>query len=35
MRDLQDVQELSGFFERRVCAYQAGVTGQAAFGDDF
>ncbi|QEG26933.1 Ribonucleoside-diphosphate reductase subunit beta [Gemmata obscuriglobus] len=28
--DLQDVQELTNFFERRVSAYQLGVTGAAA-----
>jgi ribonucleoside-diphosphate reductase beta chain len=28
--ELQDVQELSSFFERRVSAYQVGVTGTAA-----
>ncbi len=33
--DLQDVQELSNFFERRVSAYQVGVTGQVGFDDDF
>jgi ribonucleoside-diphosphate reductase beta chain len=33
--DLQDVQELSNFFERRVSAYQVGVTGQVSFGEDF
>jgi ribonucleoside-diphosphate reductase beta chain len=33
--DLQDVQELSNFFERRVSAYQIGVTGTVAFDDDF
>jgi ribonucleoside-diphosphate reductase beta chain len=33
--DLQDVQELSNFFERRVSAYQVGVTGTVSFGDDF
>jgi hypothetical protein len=32
--DLQDVQELSNFFERRV-AYQVGVTGDISFADDF
>ena len=31
----QDVQELSNFFERRVSAYQLGVTGQVAFDDEF
>jgi ribonucleoside-diphosphate reductase beta chain len=29
--DLQDVQELANFFERRVSAYQMGVTGDVAF----
>ena len=33
--DLQDVQELSNFFERRVSAYQVGVTGTVAFDHDF
>jgi ribonucleoside-diphosphate reductase beta chain len=33
--ELQDVQELSNFFERRVSSYQTGVTGQVAFDDDF
>jgi ribonucleoside-diphosphate reductase beta chain len=33
--ELQDVQELSNFFERRVSAYQRGVSGQVAFDDDF
>jgi ribonucleoside-diphosphate reductase beta chain len=33
--ELQDVQELSNFFERRVSSYQMGVTGQVAFDDDF
>jgi ribonucleoside-diphosphate reductase beta chain len=33
--DLQDVQELSNFFERRVSAYQVGVTGEVSFDDDF
>jgi ribonucleoside-diphosphate reductase beta chain len=33
--ELQDVQELSNFFERRVSAYQVGVTGDVAFDDDF
>ena len=28
--DLQDVQELTNFFERRVSAYQVGVTGAVA-----
>ena len=29
--DLQDVQELTNFFERRVSAYQVGVSGEVAF----
>ena len=29
--DLQDVQELTNFFERRVSAYQVGVQGEVAF----
>jgi ribonucleoside-diphosphate reductase beta chain len=33
--DLQDVQELSNFFERKVSAYQVGVGGSVAFDDDF
>ncbi|WP_171715593.1 ribonucleotide-diphosphate reductase subunit beta [Metallococcus carri] len=33
--ELQDVQELSNFFERRVSAYQVGVSGQVGFDDDF
>ena len=33
--ELQDVQELSNFFERRVSAYLVGVTGQVAFDEDF
>jgi ribonucleoside-diphosphate reductase beta chain len=33
--DLQDVQELANFFERRVSAYQLGVTGAVAFGEEF
>jgi ribonucleoside-diphosphate reductase beta chain len=33
--ELQDVQELSNFFERRVSAYQVGVGGQVAFDDEF
>jgi ribonucleoside-diphosphate reductase beta chain len=33
--DLQDVQELANFFERRVSAYQVGVTGAVAFEEDF
>ncbi|MBI4370990.1 MAG: ribonucleotide-diphosphate reductase subunit beta [Elusimicrobia bacterium] len=33
--ELQDVQELANFFERRVSAYQVGVTGAVGFTDDF
>jgi ribonucleoside-diphosphate reductase beta chain len=33
--ELQDVQELSNFFERRVSAYQIGVAGTVAFDEDF
>ena len=33
--ELQDVQELSNFFERRVSAYQVGVAGTVTFDDDF
>ncbi|MCB9743474.1 MAG: ribonucleotide-diphosphate reductase subunit beta [Alphaproteobacteria bacterium] len=33
--DLQDVQEMTNFFERRVSAYQIGVTGEVAFDEDF
>ena len=33
--ELQDVQELSNFFERRVSAYQVAVTGQVAFNEEF
>jgi ribonucleoside-diphosphate reductase beta chain len=33
--ELQDVQELSNFFERTVSAYQVGVTGSVAFDEDF
>ncbi|TDP91847.1 ribonucleotide-diphosphate reductase subunit beta [Labedaea rhizosphaerae] len=33
--ELQDVQELSNFFERRVSAYQVAVTGTVAFDEDF
>jgi ribonucleoside-diphosphate reductase beta chain len=32
---LQDVQEWTNFFERRVSAYQLGVTGAVAFGEEF
>ena len=33
--DLQDVQELTNFFERTVSAYQTGVSGDVAFDEDF
>jgi ribonucleoside-diphosphate reductase beta chain len=33
--ELQDVQELSNFFERRVSAYQVGVGGTVGFDEDF
>ena len=33
--DLQDVQELSNFFERRVSAYQVGVSGAVSFDEKF
>jgi len=33
--ELQDVQELSNFFERRVSAYQVAVTGEVAFDESF
>lgn len=33
--ELQDVQELANFFERRVSAYQTGVTGNVAFDEVF
>jgi ribonucleoside-diphosphate reductase beta chain len=33
--ELQDVQELSNFFERRVSAYQIGVSGTVSFDEDF
>jgi ribonucleoside-diphosphate reductase beta chain len=33
--ELQDVQELSNFFERKVSAYQVGITGSVSFDDDF
>ncbi len=32
---LQDVQELSNFYERRVSAYQTGITGDVGFDEDF
>jgi len=33
--ELQDVQELTNFFERRVSAYQSAVQGEVAFHEDF
>jgi ribonucleoside-diphosphate reductase beta chain len=33
--ELQDVQELSNFFERRVSAYQVGVSGSVSFDEEF
>jgi len=33
--NLQDVQELTNFFERRVSAYQVGVKGEVDFGEEF
>lgn len=33
--DLQDVQEVANFFERRVSAYQVGVTGEVVFDANF
>jgi ribonucleoside-diphosphate reductase beta chain len=33
--DLQDVQEVTNFFERRVSAYQVGVQGEVAFDMSF
>lgn len=33
--ELQDVQELSNFFERRVSAYQVAVSGSVSFDADF
>jgi ribonucleoside-diphosphate reductase beta chain len=33
--ELQDVQELTNFFERRVSSYQVGITGDVAFSEDF
>ena len=33
--ELQDVQELSNFFERTVSAYQVGVKGEISFDEDF
>lgn len=33
--ELQDVQELTNFFERRVAAYQVGVEGEVSFEEPF
>ena len=33
--ELQDAQELTNFFERRVSAYQVGVAGEVAFDHAF
>ncbi len=33
--DLQDTQELANFFERRVSAYQVGVSGEVSFNESF
>ena len=33
--ELQDVQELTNFFERTVSAYQVAVDGEVAFDEDF
>jgi ribonucleoside-diphosphate reductase beta chain len=33
--ELQDVQELTNFFERRVSAYQVAVAGEVTFHEDF
>ena len=33
--ELQDVQELTNFFERRVSAYQVAVAGEVGFHEEF
>jgi ribonucleoside-diphosphate reductase beta chain len=33
--ELQDVQELSNFFERRVSSYQVAVSGSVTFDEKF
>lgn len=33
--ELQDVQELTNFFERKVSAYQTGITGDVSFDESF
>jgi ribonucleoside-diphosphate reductase beta chain len=33
--ELQDVQELTNFFERRVSSYQVGIEGKLSFDEEF
>jgi ribonucleoside-diphosphate reductase beta chain len=33
--ELQDVQELTNFFERKVSAYQTSVEGEVSFDEEF
>lgn len=33
--ELQDVQELTNFFERKVAAYQVGIKGEVSFDEEF
>ena len=33
--ELQDVQQLSNFFERTVSSYQVGIEGTVNFDEDF
>ena len=33
--ELQDVQELTNFFERKVAAYQTGIKGEVSFDEEF
>jgi len=33
--ELQDVQEHTNFFERRVSSYQTGIKGEVSFGEEF
>jgi ribonucleoside-diphosphate reductase beta chain len=33
--ELQDVQEVTNFFERRVSAYQVGVSGEVTLDEAF
>jgi hypothetical protein len=35
LHELQGVQELTNFFERRSSAYQVAVEGSVSFDDDF